>query len=150
MNESEFWSVLDLLDWQDSGNDSSVIQPAVDKLAELSVEDICQFAVILAAKLHLLDGEVYAREIGSDSFSGVKGDFAQNWFLYVRCCAVANGKTVFESILANPKEMPKDIEFQALLSIAPKAYKKKTGHRFNYETIFSYETFSNHPAWATV
>jgi len=150
MSESEFWSLLDLLDWQSAGNDSSVIQPAVDKLAELSVEDICQFAEILAEKLHLLDGEVYAREIGNDSFAGVKGDFAQNWFLYVRCCAVANGKAVFESILADPKEMPKDIEFQALLSIAPKAYKKKTGHRFNYETIFSYETFSNHADWATV
>ncbi len=147
MDERFFWKIIDSMDWEKAGDDSVVIQPAVDALAQLSVEDICAFAEILAEKLYLLDGEPYAKEIGNDAFAGQKGDFAQNWFLYVRCCAVANGKEIFEQILADPKEMPKDIEFQALLSIAPKAYKKKTGQRFHYATRLSYETFSNKEAW---
>jgi hypothetical protein len=147
MDENLFWSIIDCLDWSSVGNDAAVIQPAAAKLAELAVEDICAFSEILAEKLYLLDGVAYAREIGTDSFNGSKGNFAQNWFLYVRCCAVANGKQAFAQILANPSEMPKDMEFQALLSIAPKAYKMKTGHRFNYQTSFNYETFANQEAW---
>jgi len=149
MDERFFWKIIESIDWEKAGDDAVVIQPAVDALAQLSVEDICAFAEILAEKLYMLDGEAYAKEIGSDAFAGQKGDFAQNWFLYVRCCAVANGKETFDQILADPKEMPKDIEFQALLSIAPKAYKKKTGQRFNYSTRLSYETFSNKEAWVS-
>jgi hypothetical protein len=43
--------------------------------------------------------------------------------------------------------MPKDLEFEYLLSIAPKAYKKKTGEDFEYITGCSYETFSNKDGW---
>jgi hypothetical protein len=84
MNEDMFWQLIDLLDWDKAGDDGAVLQPAVDALAELNVEDICAFSEILAQKLHQLDGEAYAREIGKDAFKGLKGDFSQNWFLFVR------------------------------------------------------------------
>jgi hypothetical protein len=147
MNEDMFWQLIDLLDWDKAGDDGAVLQPAVDALAELNVEDICAFSEILAQKLHQLDGEAYAREIGKDAFKGLKGDFSQNWFLYVRCCAVANGREIFEQIVLNPAEMPKDIEFQALLALPSKAYRKLTGQRFHYEPTIRYETFSNHQSW---
>jgi hypothetical protein len=148
MDESRFWSIIDALNWQEIGNDSNVIQPAVDQLSELEIEDICAFSEILAEKLYQLDAACYAREIGTDAFVGSKGSFAQNWFLYVRCCAVANGNDFYQAILKDPQQMPKDMEFQVLLSIAPKAFKKKTGHRFNYASEFNYETFANHAGWA--
>ncbi len=145
--ESNFWKLLSSLDWQEQGNDEAVIAPVIDELAKLDVQDILQFAEILADKLYLLDGESFAREIGADAYSGNKGAFAKNWFLYVRCCAVANGHDYYSTVLADPKQMPKDTEFQALLTIVPQAYKLKTGKRFNYATKYNYETFSNKQLW---
>jgi len=146
-DEHNFWDLINLLDWQEQGNDVAVIAPVVEKLAKLNPEDIFQFAEILAQKLYLLDGEHYAREIGTDAYGGNKGNFAKNWFLYVRCCAVANGLEYYSSVLLDPKQMPKDIEFQALLNIAPQAYKVRTGQRFKYTTQHHYETFSNKELW---
>ena len=140
--EKDFWKLIDLLNWQEEGNDDAVIAPVVKKLSNLKMQDILKFAEILAHKLYLLDGEMYAREIGADAFNGNKGIFAKNWFLYLRCCVVANGSQFYSAVLADPKQMPKDTEFQALLAIAPQAYKIKTGKRFN-----SYETFSNKQLW---
>ncbi len=146
-DENDFWKLINLLDWQAEGDDGAVIAPVLKELAKRNPEDIFQFSEILAQKLYLLDGENYAREIGADSYSGNKGNFAKNWFLYVRCCAVANGHEYYSSVLQDPKQMPKDIEFQALLNIAPQAYKLKTGQRFNYVTQHNYETFSNKQLW---
>jgi len=147
LSEKTFWQIVDLFEWRQSGNDAAVIEPAVATLAKLAVEDICGFAEQLAEKLYMLDGEIYACQIGSDSYKGAKGDFSKNWFLYVRCCVVANGKDFYEEVVSNPQQMPKDLEFQAMLAIASKAYKRKTGQRFNYVTKYNYETFSNKQLW---
>ncbi len=147
IDEGDFWKLIALLDWQEGGNDNAVIAPVVKELAKLGIQDIFKFAEILANKLYLLDGKNYATEIGSDAYDGNKGGFAKNWFLYVRCCAVANGSQFYSSVLNEPKLMPRDTEFQALLTIAPQAYKIKTGKRFNYVTEHSYETFSNKRLW---
>jgi hypothetical protein len=146
--EKQFWQIIDLLDWDKAGNDSSVIEPAVDALAQAPSEHSYLFSEILAEKLYMIDGSAYASEIGSQSFNGNKGMFSKNWFLYVRCCAVANGEEFYEEVVADPKQMPKDMEFQALLAIASKAFKRKTGQRFDHTPKHSYETFSNRPAWA--
>ncbi len=147
LSENDFWQLLNLLDWQEQGNDAAVIAPVVEELSKRDIQDIFQFAEILADKLYLLDGEEYAKEIGTDAYLGNKGIFAKNWFLYVRCCAVANGHDYYSSVLVDPKRIPKDTEFQALLTIAPQAYKIKTGKRFNYITQHNYETFSNKSLW---
>jgi len=148
-SENDFWHLLHLLNWQEEGNDEAVITPVVAELAKLDIQDIFQFAEILAHKLYLLDGEEYAKEIGSDAYAGNKGAFAKNWFLYVRCCAVANGFDYYSSVLADPKKIPKDTEFQALLTIAPQAFKIKTGKRFSYVSKHNYETFSNKQLWVS-
>jgi hypothetical protein len=148
LSEKEgFWEIIDLLDWEKAGDDAAVVEPAVEALAAQSIEEICRFAEILSEKLYALDGEAYACQIGLDSYKGVKGEFSKNWFLYVRCCVVANGKDFYEAALADPQDMPKDMEFQALLTIASKAFKRKTGQRFSYVTKYNYETFSNKQLW---
>ena len=73
--------------------------------------------------------------------------FSADGFLYSRCVVVANGKVVYERILADPSQMPKDMEFEALLSMAWKAFEKKTGKEYDRLTRVSFETFSNKVGW---
>ena len=147
ISEDRFWHIIELLDWQKDGDDLAVIEPAVSALALMPPEEILGFAEQLAEKLYMLDGQAYACQIGRDSYKGVRGNFSKNWFLYVRCCVVANGRDFYQEVLSNPCEMPKDMEFQSLLAIVAKAYKRKTGRRFNYATQYNYETFSNKELW---
>lgn len=51
------------------------------------------------------------------------------------------------SVLADPQQMPKDMEFEALLSVAPFAYQRKTGQDFDHATPLNYETYSNQAGW---
>ena len=47
--------------------------------------------------------------------------------------------------------MPKDIEFESLLYVAPTAYERKTGisgDAVRNQTELSYETFSNTEGWS--
>ncbi len=145
--EEDFWQLIDLLDWQQEGNDTAVTTPLIESLAKFDTEDILQFAEILSDKLYMLDGADYASQIGSDAYQGSKGSFAKNWFLYVRCCVVANGRDYYFSVLDNPRLMPKDTEFRGLLNVVPQAYKMKTGQRFIQSTKHNYETFSNQKLW---
>ena len=71
-------------------------------------------------------------------------------FLYARCVVVANGRQFFDAVLAEPKQMPKDMEFESLLYVARTALKKKTGRDDAEpdEPAVSYETFSNRAGWA--
>ena len=117
-------------------------------LAERSTEEIEGFEELLAQKLHALDTEAHARNIGEDAYTGDEGHFSVDWFLYVRCCVVATGQRAYEATLKNPGEMPKDMEFEALLEVAAEAYESKTGEDFDYDTSVSYETFSNKAGWA--
>lgn len=63
--------------------------------------------------------------IGEDSCRGENEQFSVDYFLYVRCCVVANGKEYFEMVVSNPEQMPKDIDFEPLLYLAMEAYNKK-------------------------
>lgn len=150
MNESRFWQIIDMLDWESHGDDEKVVEPLVEELSLGSVEDILIFQDLLSEKLFVLDGEDFAREIGQDAYQGDKTSFAKEWFLGVRCCVVANGREYFEEVLNSPSEIPKDLEFRALLEIAPAAYRRKTNKRLRYTPSHNYETFSNKRAWAQV
>jgi hypothetical protein len=146
MTEEVFWRIIGLLNWKKLGDDDGVIEPAVAALAQMGESDIERFADLLAEKLYALDTEAHAREIGEECYREGK-HFSVDWFLYTRCVPVANGRQVFETILADPKQMPKDCEFEALLSVAPQAYERKTSQEFEYDTPLSYETFSNAAGW---
>lgn len=143
MSEDVFWRILGLFNWKKLGNDEAVIEPAVVALAQMTIDNIERFADILAEKLHALDTEAHAREIGEDAYKDGR-HFSVDWFLYARCVPVANGCEIYRSILADPT---KDCEFEALLSVAPEAYERKTGLEFEYITPLSYETFTNTAGW---
>lgn len=147
MSEDEFWKLIGQLNWKRTGNDDAVIRPVVKALARLHEEQIIAFDDLLAEKLHALDTERHAREIGSEAFTGDRNHFSEDWFLYARCCVVANGKDFYETILHNPSEMPKDMEFEALLEIAARAYEEKTDQPYEHIPTINYETYSNLSGW---
>lgn len=147
MDEVGFWKLIAQLDWSKTGDDDAVCAPVVAALAAQPVEAIEAFEELLAQKLHALDTEAHAREIGEEAFEGSKEHFSADWFLYVRCCVVANGRKTYEAVLADPKRMPKDMEFEALLQIASAAFEQKTGRPFEFTASVSYETFANTAGW---
>lgn len=150
LDDNRFWHLIELLDWESTGDDIRVIEPCVEELSCGSIEDILAFQDILSEKLYLLDGEDFAREIGQDAYAGNKASFSKEWFLGVRCCVVANGREFFEEVLATPSLIPKDMEFEVLLDIAKESYRRKTNKRLRYTPAYNFETFSNKRAWAQV
>ncbi len=57
------------------------------------------------------------------------------------------GPNVYEAVLADPTNMPKDSEFESLLTVGPTAFERKTGEEFDHVSEFSYESFSNRAGW---
>jgi hypothetical protein len=147
VDETLFWKTIRRFDWKKLGDDDAVVKPAVDALASMSVTDIHRFEDIMAEKLYALDTEAHARHIGEDSYAGEDEYFSVDEFLYARCVVVVNGPRYFAKVLANPKLMPKDSEFEALLYVAGTAYRKKTGKEMRHHSKRSYETFSNKRGW---
>lgn len=146
MSEEVFWRLIRLLNWKKTGDDDAVVEPLVAALAQMTEEDICRFEDLLAAKLHALDTEAHAREIGAEAYRPGQ-HFSADWFLYQRCVVVANGPELYQRVLSSPQEMPKDMEFEALLSVAATAFERKTGRDFDHVAPVSYETFSNTAGW---
>ena len=148
MNEEVFWEIISLLDWRRTGDDNAVLKPALKRLVSMRVDDIQLFAEILAEKLYELDGIEYASNIGAESYQVDDEFFSVDYFLYVRCCVVANGKDYYYGVLENPKNMPKEMDFEPLLYLADEAYNKKAKTEDeSLDTELSFETFSNFEGW---
>lgn len=146
MSEQHFWEVISLLDWDQEGDDDAVVEPAAAHLAAGPVRHILEFADLLSEKLYALDSKAYAMHIGEDAWSPDRY-FSVDNFLYARCCVVANGKEMFEKVLRDPMQMPKDLTFEALLYIPAEAYERKTGKKYDYSPAFPIETYSNEKGW---
>lgn len=146
MDEETFWRIIRLFRWKNLGDDEAVIAPAVKALSHMSVESMRRFEDVLAAKLFALDTEEHARNIGEDAYNP-PNHFSVDSFLYARCAVVANGRDVYESILMHPAHMPRDLEFESLLSLTSAAHELKTGKQWRHATSVSYETFSNRQGW---
>jgi predicted DNA-binding WGR domain protein len=146
MTEEVFWRLIKLFDWKKTGDDEEVMKPAIVALSKMNIDDIKRFEDILADKLYALDTEAHARETGENAY-GTGEYFSVDCFLYDRCCVVANGREYYESVVANPSRMPKDLEFESILYFAKYAYERKTGEEFDYSASTSYETFSNEAGW---
>jgi len=149
MTEDVFWRIIGLFNWKKEGDDDAVLKPAVAALSNMTEGDIERFQDILADKLHAIDTEAHAREIGEDAYNG-NDYFSVDQFLYSRCCVVANGQQFFQSVLAHPEQMPKDVEFEAILYLPSAAYETKTGKEFDYTAPTCYETYSNKDGWVGV
>ena len=146
MDEAEFWKIIALFNWEKIGDDDAVMASAITYLSEKSVQDIQIFQDILSEKLYLLDGQVYAQNIGDSAYQK-DAHFSVDNFLYARCCVVANGKRYYEHILENPEDMPKNLTFEALLYLANEAHLKKVGKKWQYVPKWNFETFFNLKGW---
>jgi hypothetical protein len=142
MEEETFWGLIQRLDWARAGDDTAVVEPVVVALTAMPVEEIHAFQEMLARKLYALDGRSWYEQAGPepDSLSG-------DDFLYARCVVVANGRSFYEGVLANPSRMPKEMEFESLLYVARKAEERKVGRTDGIDTQVSYESFSNPAGW---
>ena len=148
MDEKEFWRIIGLFNWKKTGDDDAVLKPGVKELAKKSAEEIAAFEELLSQKLYRLDTKAHAQNIGEDAYVDEEHPFSVDWFLYARCCVVANGLELYETVLRDPAQFPKDIEFEALLGLARAAYEAKTGQGCEgFDTSVSYETFSNRAGW---
>lgn len=142
-SEADFWQVIDLLDWS-TRNRADIPVPAEKALSLMHISSIYLFQDILSEKLYRLDTRQHAhayREKQPD------GSFSADDFLYTRCAVVAEGKDYYEKVMNNPTEMPGNIDFEHLLTLAAEAYRLKTGRTFDYIPLFNYETHSNTKGW---
>lgn len=144
LTEDGFWQLIELLDWENEGDDNAVIEPLVQALANLPISNIHQFADILAEKLWLLDTRPHAEASIRDE---EKDYVSVDGFLYDRCCVVANGKAFYEEVLHDPSQFPTGLSFERLLSVARRAYQRKTGKALVHIPRKSYETYSNEAGW---
>ncbi len=147
MDGLEFWNIIEMLNWDEAGDDDAVVESVVNYLAKKSDEEIFRFEELLAQKLHALDTKSHAKEIGEHSFVNEEKCFSVDGFLYARCVVVANGKKLFEHVLQNPSDFPKDMEFEAILYVAREAYEQKNDKEWEYVSPTDYETYKNVSGW---
>lgn len=149
MTESEFWRVLSLFDWDKTGDDDAVLEPACSALAEKGPDEIIQFEEILAEKLHAIDTRRHCKACYAGELDPDNGDdyISADDFLYQRCVVVANGRQFYNTVLRNPSKFPQGLEFEPLLSLGTAAFERSTGNDFEHCTAISYESFQNLEGW---
>lgn len=146
MDDSQFWEIISLLDWKQEDEDK-ILEPVIKHLSKLKVSEIKEFEENLTFKLYNIDTKEHAKNIGKNSYLDNDNHFSVDFFLYSRCKAVANGKLFYEEVLKDPTKMPKDEDFEVLLSISDTAYELKTKKELDYSTGCDYETYSNKDGW---
>ncbi|MCO6491793.1 MAG: DUF4240 domain-containing protein [Phaeodactylibacter sp.] len=111
----------------------------------MPVAKIYQFFDIFSEKLWHLNTSAHADAMMHDYPDGY---FSDDEFLYARCCAVANGKEAYQSVLSDPlSNFPADLAFEELLYVAANAYEHKTGKKFLSTPAFNFETGKNEQGW---
>jgi hypothetical protein len=136
LSETQFWQIIDTLDWSKKDADG-ILSPAVTALAQMPLANIYLFKDKMAEKLYNLDTQAHATAYLAKEEDGY---LSADYFLYTRCAVLAEGQSYYEKVLNQPSEMPCDIDFEPLLSLADDAYALKTGKAFNYSPAFNYET----------
>lgn len=145
MDEKMFWDILKNLDWEHEGDDDLVLEPVIDRLSQLSDDEIFSFDDIMAKLLYAIDGQSWAKDIADDS-----GYFSDDMFLYNRCVAIVNGEEYYNDIKLKKQKLDGDLEFEAMLYVPGTAWAKKHGMDYDnypHTTEYSYETGSNEIQW---
>ncbi len=146
LSDVEFWKIISLLDWKKTKYEH-ITAPVVNKLSELSTDKIKCFDDILSEKLFTLDQQEIAENTGKNAYKGEEQSFSVDGFLYARCMIVAQGKKYFEKIMVDPSAMIKNKTFEPILSLASRAYSKKTNQPYEHIPAYIYETFANTKGW---
>jgi hypothetical protein len=136
VDQDEFWRLIETMGNAPGDDDFERLS---DLLAARTVADILGFEDVLAELLYALDTRPHARA------ARARGD----WFLYVRCSAVAAGRSVYREVLEDPRKLRRFArrEAELLLTVAPKAYERSTGRAWDHEPPLSYESGSNDAGW---
>ena len=134
LSETFFWQVVEL--------SHENYEQAVELLAQKSLSVLFEFEEILAQKLYALDRQSFAQAIYG------KRTISKDDFVYVRCFTVSQGQTYYEKVLNGEVPMLNQT-FEPLLSLAEKAYFRKTAAEFPaLRTSVSYETGNNQTYWS--
>jgi hypothetical protein len=136
MEPDVFWAIMQTLGPHPSDED---FERLTDHLATRSTPDVIGFEDRLAALLHALDTPAHA------AAARARGD----WFLYVRCAAVAAGRDAYQQVLARPATLKRFARQEAehLLFTAGNADERRTGMLWEHEPAISYGSGSNTAAW---
>ena len=144
MHTTNFWNIIELIDLSDEENGT---EAAIEKLASYSEDEIKAFEEALSKRLYKLDTKAHAEQIGDHAYQNDETYFSPDYFLYARCYVVAKGKEFYNKVVKQPKNMPKNKEFEPLLELASTAYERKTGDEMEFIPSVDYETFSNEEGW---
>lgn len=145
MFDIDFFHFTDMLDWNKQGDDMAVIEPLVAFLAQWGDNLIIAFAEKMAELLYRLD----TREIVLKTYKNAEC-FSEDEFLYTRCQALINGKSLYNDIVKARKRLDENIEFEAILYVPMYAWARvhqRTPEEYAYVTKVSYETGSNKEGW---
>ncbi len=132
--ETFFWQVVEL--------SHENYEQAVELLAQKSLSVLFEFEEILAQKLYELDRKSFAQAIYGNR------NISKDDFVYVRCFTVSQGRMYYEKVLNGEIPMLNQT-FEPLLSLAEKAYFRKTAAEFPaLRTSVSYETGTHQAYWS--
>lgn len=152
MDNQIFWSIIEQLDWEQTSE--AILIPAALKLAKMTEDEIFLFHDLLNEKLYSLDNEKfsYNYQFKSEFTEGVQKDyFSADYFLYIRCYVVSQGKDYYEKVLNNIYTMPFEEDFEWLLALPRKAWALKKGKDdYDYFPVLWCETYSNTDGWKNI
>ena len=149
MTDDAFWELISLLDHEKLGDDDAVVRPVVDALRRRAPGEnsrVRRPACREVARASTPEARCDVH-MGRYAFGRRKERFSPDLFLYARCAVIAGGREAYEQVMANPKGFPKDLEFEAILSIAATAFREATGEEYTHVTATDYETFQNRQGW---
>ncbi|MBS2539119.1 DUF4240 domain-containing protein [Catenulispora sp. NF23] len=145
MDEDSFWQLIEQCSPSDPDADHAdhgdqLAEALTEALAVGPVSTIRGFAEQLAWALYRLDRREFGRDLSADAF------------LYTRCAVVADGRAVYEGVLADPALIAPYVNglvwAEDLLYVPDEAYRELTGQEWEYSTRYDYETGSNTDGWA--
>ncbi|MGW4028994.1 DUF4240 domain-containing protein [Streptomyces sp. NPDC004838] len=141
MDENDFWQLLE--ECRPAGPDpdaDGLAEALTSRLSRGTVPEVIGFAEQLARLLYRLDRREYGDELSGDAF------------LYTRCAVVADGRNAYERVLGDTAAFrPYAEEFiwaEGILYVPDNAYEHLTGEKWNRDTRYSYESYSNTEGWA--
>ena len=153
MTDSLFWEIVACLDWSTwdtSHDEQAVLEPAVRRLAVLSIREICLFDEFLHWRLYTLDTREHALNFapGEYCYGYVDDDtpFSTDGFMDCRAMVVARGQQEYERVLADPTQMARQ-GFEGFAYLASFAYQRKTGADYPYEVGIDTWAGCNKAGW---
>lgn len=141
MNEDAFWQLIE--ECRPTGPDPDAERLAAelsDCLAQSPLFVVTGFAEQLSWTLYRLDRKEHGEGLSGDAL------------LYTRCAVVAAGRAAFESVIRDPADFvpyaTDRIWAEGLLYAPDHAYERITGEKWDRNTRYSYESYSNTAGWA--